>query len=144
MPDRIDPAYLATAVEAVIHAGDLQMSRVGGRMRIEKKGIIDLVNAGADIVVDDIRYFAEPFYQDGIIAQAVDQAVDQGGEAVLHGGGQTGVEAALAAGQALHLESRDGDALDPEAGVHRLHLGLEETGDPPGVAAGQRQAHGDR
>lgn len=43
MPDRIDPAYLATAVEAVIGAGDLQMARVGGRQRIEKKGVIDLV-----------------------------------------------------------------------------------------------------
>ena len=27
MSDRIDPAYLATAVEAVIHAGDVQMAR---------------------------------------------------------------------------------------------------------------------
>jgi myo-inositol-1(or 4)-monophosphatase len=39
----IDPAYLATAVEAVIRAGDIQMSRVGEQMRIEKKGTIDLV-----------------------------------------------------------------------------------------------------
>lgn len=43
MPESIDPAYLATAVEAVIHAGDLQIARVGVQMHIEKKGIIDLV-----------------------------------------------------------------------------------------------------
>ena len=43
MPDRIDPAYLATGVEAVVHAGDLQLARVGVAKRIEKKGIIDLV-----------------------------------------------------------------------------------------------------
>ena len=43
MPDRIDPAYLATAVEAVIHAGDVQLARVGEQQRIEKKGTIDLV-----------------------------------------------------------------------------------------------------
>src|SRR5205085_1531555 len=36
------------------------------------QGIIDLKNAGANIIVDDVRYFAEPFFQDGIVAQAVD------------------------------------------------------------------------
>jgi myo-inositol-1(or 4)-monophosphatase len=41
--DPIPPAFLATAVEAVIRAGDLQMSRVGAGMLVEKKGTIDLV-----------------------------------------------------------------------------------------------------
>jgi hypothetical protein len=36
-------------------------------------GIIDLATiAGADIVNDDVIYFAEPMFQDGIIAQAID------------------------------------------------------------------------
>jgi len=43
VPDPVDPAYLATAVEAVIRAGDVMRSRVGGSMQIEKKGTIDLV-----------------------------------------------------------------------------------------------------
>ena len=43
MPETISPAYLATAVEAVIRAGDLQMSRLGAGMQVEKKGAIDLV-----------------------------------------------------------------------------------------------------
>ncbi len=42
------------------------------------QGIIDLANAGADIIVDDVVYFAESFFQDGIIAQAVDQVAGLG------------------------------------------------------------------
>jgi subtilisin family serine protease len=42
------------------------------------QGILDLAAAGSDVIVDDIIYFAEPFFQDGIIAQAVDQVVAQG------------------------------------------------------------------
>jgi len=42
-------------------------------------GIVDLVNdAGADVLVDDIIYLAEPMFQDGIIAQAVDLAEKAG------------------------------------------------------------------
>ncbi|MGB0848087.1 MAG: S8 family serine peptidase [Thiolinea sp.] len=36
-------------------------------------GIIALADAGAGVIVDDIRYLAEPMFQDGIIAQAVDK-----------------------------------------------------------------------
>ena len=42
MPE-LSPAFLATAIEAVVRAGDVQMSRVGAAMKIEKKGTIDLV-----------------------------------------------------------------------------------------------------
>ena len=41
-------------------------------------GIGQLVAAGADVITDDIFYFAEPFFQDGVIAQAADQAVADG------------------------------------------------------------------
>jgi len=40
------------------------------------QGIIDLADAGCTIIVDDIIYLAEPFFQDGIIGQAVDQVVN--------------------------------------------------------------------
>ncbi len=42
------------------------------------QGITDLRNAGADIINDDVFYFAEPFYQDGIIAQSVDASFAAG------------------------------------------------------------------
>ena len=38
-----DPLLLATAVEAVVRAGDLQMAKFGTRLRVDKKGAIDLV-----------------------------------------------------------------------------------------------------
>jgi len=39
----IDPRFLATAVETVIRAGDLQIAKFGTGIRIDKKGAIDLV-----------------------------------------------------------------------------------------------------
>ncbi|MGQ4648023.1 S8 family serine peptidase [Lyngbya aestuarii] len=41
-------------------------------------GIMALADAGANVIVDDIFNLAEPMFQDGIIAQAVDQVVDNG------------------------------------------------------------------
>jgi myo-inositol-1(or 4)-monophosphatase len=43
VPDAPEPVYLATAIEAVLRAGEFQMSRFGQAMRVEKKGAIDLV-----------------------------------------------------------------------------------------------------
>lgn len=42
------------------------------------QGIEELAAAGADVIVDDISYYAAPFFQDGIIAQAVDNVVGMG------------------------------------------------------------------
>ena len=41
-------------------------------------GIGQLVKAGADIIVDDTIYFAEPMFLDGPIAQAAEKAVSKG------------------------------------------------------------------
>jgi myo-inositol-1(or 4)-monophosphatase len=43
VPDALPPIYLATAIEAVVRAGDLQMAHFGRQMRVDKKGAIDLV-----------------------------------------------------------------------------------------------------
>jgi VCBS repeat-containing protein len=40
--------------------------------------ILALAAAGAKVIVDDVRYFYEPAYQNGVIAQAVNTVVSQG------------------------------------------------------------------
>jgi hypothetical protein len=41
-------------------------------------GIVALANAGAKIIDDDIGYPDEPFFQDGVVAQAIDQVAATG------------------------------------------------------------------
>jgi subtilisin family serine protease len=41
-------------------------------------GIGDLASHGAKVIADDVGYFDEPFFQDGIVAQAIDTVEAQG------------------------------------------------------------------
>jgi myo-inositol-1(or 4)-monophosphatase len=50
----LDPALLATAIEAVVRAGDMQLARFGSAVRVDKKGAIDLVT---EVDVDVERMF---------------------------------------------------------------------------------------
>jgi myo-inositol-1(or 4)-monophosphatase len=51
VPEPLPPIYLATAIEAVLRAGDVQMRQFGGAMQVDKKGAIDLVT-NIDIEVE--------------------------------------------------------------------------------------------
>jgi uncharacterized repeat protein (TIGR01451 family) len=42
------------------------------------QGVRDLAAAGSDIIVDDVGYFAAPMFQDGLVAQAVNEVVAAG------------------------------------------------------------------
>ncbi|MCG6942997.1 MAG: S8 family serine peptidase [Thiohalocapsa sp.] len=42
------------------------------------QGIRDLQAAGANVIVDDANYLAEPFFQDGVVAQAIDEVTAKG------------------------------------------------------------------
>jgi len=41
-------------------------------------GIVELQEAGCDVIVDDVTYISEPFFTDGVVARAVDSVVNQG------------------------------------------------------------------
>jgi myo-inositol-1(or 4)-monophosphatase len=72
----LDPLFLTTAVEAVVHAGDVMMSRVGTLVRIDKKGAIDIVTE-VDVAIE--RHF-----RDTIAARFPDHAIlgeEMGGSA---------------------------------------------------------------
>jgi myo-inositol-1(or 4)-monophosphatase len=73
VPD-IDPRFLATAVDAVVRAGDIQIARFGSVLRVEKKGAIDLVT---EIDVEVERMFraliAERFPDHDVLAEEMGQ-----------------------------------------------------------------------
>lgn len=78
MPDTLPPIYLATAVEAVIHAGDVQMSRFGSAMTIEKKGAIDLVTeTDREIERDFRRLIASRFPSHSVLGEEYSPASDR-------------------------------------------------------------------
>jgi myo-inositol-1(or 4)-monophosphatase len=70
----LDPRFLATAVEVVVRAGDMQMARFGSAVRIDKKGTIDLVT---EVDVEVERMFralvAERFPDHDVLAEEMGQ-----------------------------------------------------------------------
>jgi myo-inositol-1(or 4)-monophosphatase len=65
-----DPLFLATAVEAVVRAGDIQMAHFGTALTIAKKGAIDLVT-NVDLAVERMfrSMVAERFPSHTVLAE---------------------------------------------------------------------------
>jgi myo-inositol-1(or 4)-monophosphatase len=70
-----NPAFLSTAIEAVVRAGDLQMAKFGTGVRVEKKGAIDLVTE-VDVEVERMfrAMIAERFPDHDVLAEELDSA----------------------------------------------------------------------
>ncbi|MEM6325478.1 MAG: T9SS type A sorting domain-containing protein [Bacteroidota bacterium] len=116
------------------------------------QGITDLRNAGSDVVVDDIIYFSEPYFQDGIIAQSADASFAAGVPYFSSAGnaGNRGYEALFVdSGTSVTVGGRVCDLhdFDPGPGVDFL-LSTSQAGavnyslhyDEPSVLAGAGQA----
>ena len=65
-----DPLLLTTAIEAVVRAGDIQLTHFGRAMRVDKKGTIDLVT-DVDIAVERMfrALVAERFPDHQVLAE---------------------------------------------------------------------------
>ena len=69
-----EPRFLATAVDAVTRAGELQISRFGSQVHITKKGTIDLVTE-VDVEVEKMfrALIAERFPEHDVLAEEMGQ-----------------------------------------------------------------------
>ena len=70
-----DPLFLATAVEAVLRAGDIQMASFGASIEVSKKGAIDLVTE-VDLAVERMfrAMIAERFPGHTVLAEELGSA----------------------------------------------------------------------
>jgi len=77
VPEPLPPLYLATAIEAVIRAGDVQMAHFGGDMQVDKKGAIDLVtNIDIEVERSFRAMIAERFPDHEVLGEEFAQAAE--------------------------------------------------------------------
>ncbi len=56
----------------------LAFATADGSQQTFANNIIALKNAGAKVIADDVSYYSEPMFEDGVIAQAVDSVTAAG------------------------------------------------------------------
>ena len=69
---------MAEIVHDVAPGAELAFHTANNGMADFAQGILQLADAGCNVITDDIIYYAEPYFQDGIIAQAIDQVKSRG------------------------------------------------------------------
>jgi myo-inositol-1(or 4)-monophosphatase len=78
VPEALPPIYLATAIEAVLRAGDVQMQHFGGAMQVDKKGAIDLVtNIDVQVEREFRAMIAERFPDHAVLGEEFVEAGQQ-------------------------------------------------------------------
>jgi Ca2+-binding RTX toxin-like protein len=86
------------------------------------RDLADPAKGNADVLVDDIAYFAEPFFQDGVIAQAIDEVVTNEGVTYYSSAGNSADQSYestdfAAAADSEEFFSNTFHDFDPSAGV---------------------------
>ena len=80
--DHISSGTEGTAMLEIVHdlapGAELYFAAAGGSEAQMAENIEALCAAGADVIVDDIGWFFTPAFQDGTVAQAASEAVDDG------------------------------------------------------------------
>ena len=74
----MDGETLLEIVHDLAPGADLYFATASGGQARFAENVEALCEAGADVIVDDIGYFAEPHLQDGVMAQGIDAAVADG------------------------------------------------------------------
>jgi len=69
---------MAQIVHDVAPGADIAFASAFNGEDVFATNIDALADAGAEVIVDDVFYFEEPFFQDGPVAVAVDEAVEDG------------------------------------------------------------------
>jgi hypothetical protein len=108
-------------------------------------GIIALANAGAKVIVDDVGYFDEPFFQNGVVAEAIQTVEAEGVTYVTAAGneGSNGYQAAWSTtsgtfdGHALTNAMNFGGNL-----TQTVTINTEGTGDSVPLVLEWNQAYG--
>ena len=91
---------MAQIVHRTAPGASILFDTAAGGQAVFAQHILDLAAAGAKVIVDDVGYAAEPDYQDGVVAQAIERVTAQGVAYVSAAGnnGAAGYEGAFRAG----------------------------------------------
>jgi hypothetical protein len=65
-------------IHDVAPAAELAFHTANGGEAVLASGIVALKDSGCNVIVDDVIYLGEPFFQDGIVSQAVNQVAKAG------------------------------------------------------------------